>query len=100
MSPHLTYISKQYCKDEYIKDTDEFLEDINKFDHEQAAIPKAQRHKFQLGTLDVTALYPSIRTTEALKALQKAYTNDTSTSTKVRPFFKVFEAQPCADRSR
>ena len=54
MSPHLTYISKQYCKDEYIKDTDEFLEDINKFDHEQAAIPKAQRQKFQLGTLTIT----------------------------------------------
>ena len=84
MSPHLTDISKQYCKDEYIKDTDEFLEDIKKFNHEQAAIPKAQRQKFQLGTLDVTALYPSIRTTEALKALQEAFKNDTSTSSKVK----------------
>ena len=70
LSPYLTDISRQYCKDEFIKDTDEFLECINAFNLEQAAIPETQRQNFQLATLDVAALYPSIRTTVALDALK------------------------------
>ena len=51
----LTDISRQYCKDEFVKGTDEFLECINAFNREQAAIPKTQRQHFQLATLDVVA---------------------------------------------
>ena len=84
MSPYLTDISRQYCKDEFIKDTDEFLECTNAFNLEQAAIPKTQRQNFQLATLDVAALYPSIRTTVALDALQVAFSKDTTTGIKVK----------------
>ena len=84
MSSYLTDISRQYCKDEFIKDTDEFLECINAFNLEQADIPKTQRQNFQLATLDVAALYPSIRTTVALDALQVAFSKDTTTGIKVK----------------
>ena len=84
LSPYLTDISRQYCKDEFIKDTEEFLECINAFNLEQAAIPKTQRQNFQLATLDVAALYPSIRTTVALHALQVAFSKDTTTGIKVK----------------
>ena len=84
MSPYLTDISRQFCKDEFIKDTDDFLECINNFNQELAAVPKEQRPKFHLATLDVAALYPSIRTSEALEALQTAFAEDTTTNTKLK----------------
>ena len=84
LSPYLTDISRQYCKEEFIKDTDKFLECINAFNLEQAAIPKTQRQNFQLATLDVPALYASIRTTVALDALQVAFSKDTTTGIKVK----------------
>ena len=97
MSPYLTDISRQYCKDEFIKDTDEFLECINAFNLEQAAIPKTQN--FQLATLDVAALYPSIRTTVALDALQVAFSKDTTTGIKVKEalisFSKLLFEESC-----
>ena len=84
LSPYLTDISRQFCEDEFIKDTDEFLACINAFNLEQAAIPKTQRQNFQLATLDVPALYPSIRTTVALDVLQVAFSKDTTTGIKVK----------------
>ena len=82
LSPYLTDISRQYCKDEFIKYTDEFLECINAFNLEQAAIPKTQRQNCQLATLDVAALYPSIRTTVALDTLKVAFSKDYTTGIK------------------
>ena len=84
LSPYLTDISRQYCKDEFIKDTDEFLECINALNLEQAAIPKTQRQNFKLATLDVAALYPSIRTTVALDALEVVFSIDTTTGIKFK----------------
>ena len=48
LSPYLTDISRQHCKDEFIKDADEFLACINASNLEQAAIriPKTRRQNF------------------------------------------------------
>ena len=51
---------------------------------QQADIPKTQRQIFQLATLDVAALYSSIKTTVALDALQVAFSKDTTTGIKVK----------------
>jgi hypothetical protein len=79
MSPHLTTISRSYCKDEYLKDTDHLLEQIKALNDDTCKVPLKHRLKPQLFTLDVAALYPSIRPGEAMKAVQDAFRRDTTT---------------------
>ena len=84
MSPYLTRISQAYCKEEFVKDTDHLLEQINQFNSELAETPKNKRQKFYLATLDVAALYPSIRPEEAMKALKEACDQDITTSEEIK----------------
>ena len=72
MKPHLTKISQEYCKDEYVKDTDDFIRLLEEHNDYLRTIPKNRRPKYHLCTLDVKALYPSIRTEVALESLEEA----------------------------
>lgn len=70
ISTLLTPMSKNYCKEEYIMDSDHIqnlLKDIN--ENEQL---NRNDHDYLLYTLDVKALYPSIQPNWALLALEDA----------------------------
>ena len=84
MAPHLTKISRSYCEEEFILDTDHLLKHIHEFNETQLAIPKNKRHKLYLSTLDVAALYPSIKPEEALRALETAFINDQTTEVNIK----------------
>ena len=70
-SPYLTNISREYCGDEFILDTPDLLEEIDKLNDEVAICSKQPL----LFTLDVIALYPSIVPELALEALADACSN-------------------------
>ena len=69
-STDLTKISKQYCKDEYLKDTDDLQEQINALNEQLSSNPKPPSYK--LFTLDVKNLYGSIQPEFAKAALKEA----------------------------
>ena len=72
-SPYLTEVSRQYCKEEFILDTPDLLNQIsesNKSDRSK------HRGKTLLFTLDVIGLYPSIEPQLALTALRAALSED------------------------
>lgn len=79
MSMHLSTISQEYCKDEYLKDTDHFLDKLRAKNEILESLPKKHRPTYNLFTLDVKALYPSIRPDLAKDALKDACQKDTST---------------------
>lgn len=88
MSPHLTTISKEYCKDEYLRDTDDFLGQIEDWNNITNSIPKKERQKIHLFTLDVKALYPSIRPDIAKFALADALQEDRTTAGGIKVALK------------
>ena len=63
ISPSLTTISRAYCEDEYLLDTDDLLSQIKKFNENLKLTPLEERKDLLLFTLDVEALYPSIKMT-------------------------------------
>ena len=88
MSPHLTAISKEYCKDEYLRDTDDFLGKLEDWNTETKTTPKKERQKIHLFTLDVKALYPSIRPDIAKFALADALSEDKTTASGIKVSLK------------
>ena len=80
ISPFMTNISRSYCSDEFLLDTDHLLSQIKDYNEHLATIPKNKRSKISLATLDVKALYPSIRPTEAMSALETAFAEDNTTA--------------------
>ena len=69
-STDLTNISRQYCKDEYLKDTDDLQEQINALIEQLSSNTKPPSYK--LFTLDVKNLYGSIQPEFAKTALKEA----------------------------
>ena len=67
----LTDISRGYCGEEFLMDTPHLLSQID-----QLNARPGNRKKALLFTLDVTALYPSIKPDLALKAMQDAFARD------------------------
>ena len=84
MSPYLTTISQEYCKEEYVKDTDDFIDHLQEQNRKIQSVPKNKRPKYHLCTLDVKALYPSIRTDIATNALKKAFDSDVTTASNTK----------------
>ena len=84
MSPYLSTVSQSYCADEYIRDTDDFISQIEEWNMTTLATPRRDREKFHLFTLDVKALYPSIRPDLAQLALADALEQDNSLSEKMK----------------
>ena len=79
ISPFITKISRAYSADEYLRDADHLISEIKEYNNTLTEIPKNKRPKFLLATLDVKALYPSIRPSEAMLALSTAVDLDTTT---------------------
>ena len=75
VSPYVTKISRKYCEEEFLLDTPDFISHIGNYNRSSLKKP---RSNLLLFTLDVAALYPSIRPELALAALQDALNNDTT----------------------
>ena len=75
VSPFVTKISRKYCEEEFLLVTQDFISHVNNYNKQTLKKP----HKnLQLFTLDVAALYPSIRPELALTALEDALNKDTN----------------------
>lgn len=81
VSPYITQISRKYCEEEFILDTPDIITQINNYNKETL---KGAPKNLQLFTLDVAALYPSIRPELALTALEDALNSDTSFSQELK----------------
>ena len=75
LSPHLTELSQEYCKDEFLLDTSDFLQNVNNFNQNisnQNNCKYSTSNNLFLFTIDVKALYPSINSSLVLLALEDA----------------------------
>lgn len=77
-SPHLTNISRVYCKEEFLLDTADLLNQIEEYNRSPL-----DGNVF-LATLDVEALYPSIDPKLALIAMKDAFESDDTTAEGVK----------------
>ncbi|KAL5253414.1 hypothetical protein ACHWQZ_G013260 [Mnemiopsis leidyi] len=77
----VTKISREYCEEEFLLDTPDLISHIGNYNRGSLKKP---RTNLQLFTLDVAALYPSIRPELALTALQDALSNDTTCNLELR----------------
>lgn len=90
VKPYLTKISRKFCGDEFLLDTPDLIGDIKKFN--QKRVNKQHKDGFLLFTLDVVALYPSIRIDLALESLKVALENcdlDSGTCAAVYEFTEL-----------
>ena len=78
-SPVLTSISREYCKNEFLLDTPDLIQQLEALNREIDP-----NEKFLLFTLDVVALYPSISVDMALKAMDHAFSCDSNHDEKTR----------------
>ena len=93
VSPTLTKVSRSYCKDEYLLDTDDLLSQVKDYNRALELTQLNERQELLLFTLDVEALYPSIRKDLALQSLQEALmedpTVDEATQEAVNTFIQI-----------
>ena len=87
VSPYVTQISRKYCEEEFILDTPDIISQINSYNKETL---KGASRNLQLFTLDVAALYPSIRPELALTALEDALNSDTNFSQELKAALHEF----------
>ena len=90
ISPILTKVSRSYCQDEYLLDTDDLLAQVNDYNKALELIPVNDREDLLLFTLDVEALYPSIRKDLALQSLQEALEEDRDTDENTKEAVNTF----------
>ena len=74
-SPYLTTISREYCKSEFILDTGDLISHFENLNE----TGNLQNENINLFTLDVKALYPSIRPELALQAIRDVLAVDKTT---------------------
>ena len=79
-SPHLTKISRAYCKDEFILDKQDLVKNFKELNSSK----KLQNENVNLFTLDVEKLYPSIQPQLALLAIKEAFATDKTTENKTK----------------
>ena len=79
-SPHLTKISREYCKEEFILDKRHLVNDFQELNTSK----KLQNENVNLFTLDVEKLYPSIQPQLALIAIKEAFAADKSTNSSTK----------------
>ena len=90
LSPYLTDVSRRYCGDEFILDTDDLLKQIQAHNTSTLDIPVEERPNIQLFTLDVEALYPSIDLDMALESLAEALLQDAQIDENTKECIMVF----------
>ena len=88
-SPYLTKISREYCKEEFILDTGDL---INQFQNINQT-GNLKNENVHLFTLDVKALYPSIQPELALQAIREVLSRDRTvkreTKTAIAQFIEL-----------
>ena len=88
-SPHLTTISQEFCKEEFILDTGNLIENLKILNENRTL----ENENVNLFTLDVESLYPSIDPELAMKAihevLMKDKTTDKNTKKAIEHFIKL-----------
>ena len=82
-SPYLTKISREYCKGEFIGDLIKHLESLNQSE-------TLKRENINLFTLDVKALYPSIKPDLALQAIRNVLAADKTTNKNLKTAISQF----------
>ena len=85
-SPHLTKISREFCKEEFILDTGDLIESMKQLN--QSGAP--ENENVNLFTLDVEKLYPSIQPDVALQAIRETFSADTTTDRKTKAVLETF----------
>jgi len=90
VSPILTKVSRSYCQDEFLLDTDDLLTQVKEYNTALDQLPYSEREDYLLFTLDVEALYPSIRKDLALLSLQEALEEDRSTDEATKEAVNAF----------
>ncbi len=88
-SPHLTKRSRSYCEDEFVRDTNHLLSMIEEENNSGTFINEG----YNLFTLDVEKLYPSIQPNLAMEAINDLLDNsteeDSHTADAVKEYIKL-----------
>ena len=85
-SPYLTTISREFCKKEFMLDTDELINKLESINESKAL----ENENVNLFTLDVEKLYPSIQPELALQAIHDALAMDKTTNKKTKTAIEHF----------
>ena len=86
ISPYLTTSSKIYCENEYIQDTPHLTQLIKDLNGTGSLV----NEEVNLFTIDVEKLYPSIRPSLAMQALQDMLTKDRSLNDNIKEIIEKF----------
>ena len=88
-SPYLTTISREFCKEEFILDTGELIQNLRDLNENHSL----EHENVNLFTLDVESLYPSIDPKLAMQAihetLQQDKTTDKNTKIAIEHFIRL-----------
>ena len=79
-SPHLTTISREYCKEEFILDKRDLVSNFKEINESK----KLQNENIHLFTLDVEKLYPSIQPNLDIISIKEAFAADETTNNKTK----------------
>lgn len=85
-SPYLITISRDFCKEEYILDTRDLIENFKKTNESQMF----QNENVNLFTLDVEKLYPSIQPDLALIEIKGSLALDKTTNSEIKTAVEEF----------
>ena len=88
VSPFLTKISREYCKNEFFHDTGDLLQHFETLNQSQTL----KNEKVYLFTLDVKALYSSIQPELAFQVIRDVFATDKTT--KIKRIHMRNNAQP------
>ena len=76
VSPYLTTISRDFCKNEFILDTGDLIKHLGNLNRSNSL----RNENINLFTLDVEALYPSTQPDLALQAVKEVLLSDKTTN--------------------
>ena len=86
VSPYLSTISKKFCENEFLLDTNELLREIDSLNNSNTL----QCENINLFTLNVEKLYPSIQSKLATLAIKDVLDNDTYTNNNTKEAIERF----------
>ena len=85
-SPYLTKISREFCKEEFILDTGDLINNLEKVNESKII----EKENVNLFTMDVEKLYPSIQPDLALEAIHETLARDKTTDRKTKTAIEHF----------
>ena len=85
-SPYLTKISREFCKNEFILDTGDLINNLEKVNESKII----EKENVNLFTMDVEKLYPSIQPDLALEAIRETLAMDRTTDRKTKTAIENF----------